>query len=170
LASNRQRLLETAALRPPQGSEISRLRPTQPRTTPPAAPAVDLVLESIEVAIYQSWLHHLQIPQRFPQPDWSIADLWIAKELLRQGAPASRVKSILRLGSPQFPRSHSDPEDYLRRTLVHAAHETRSPFPARAASPSLAEAARARPCVELVELGMLTWDLMVGIGIFDCLP
>jgi hypothetical protein len=139
LASNSRRLLETAALKPPQASEFSRLRPTQPRTTPPSAPPVHLVLEPIQaVAIYQSWLHHLRIPQCFPQPDWSIADLWIAKELLRQGMPDSRVKSVLRLGSPQFPRAHSNSEDYLRRTLARAAHEiTRPPFPARAASPSL---------------------------------
>jgi len=140
LAANRRCLLETAALGWPDRSQPSPVRRTQQRTTPPSEPPVDLVLESIEaVAIYQNCLHHLQIPQRFPQPDWSIADLWIAKELLRQGAPASRVKAVLRLGSPQFPRTHSDPEDYLRRTLARAAEEiARPPFPARAVSPSFA--------------------------------
>jgi len=139
LASNRRWLLETAARAWPHGSDMSRIRPSQQRTAPSAAP-VDLGIESVEaVAIYQNCLHRLQIPACFPQPDWSIADLWIAKELLRQGAPAARVKSVLRLASPQFPRAHSDPEDYLRRTLARADHEiTRSPFPARAAPASLA--------------------------------
>jgi hypothetical protein len=72
---------------------------------------------------YQAWLHWLRIPQRFPQPDWSIVDKWIAKELLRQGAPAAAVGDLLRYGSPGFPRRHADPEDYLRRTLARARRE-----------------------------------------------
>jgi hypothetical protein len=73
--------------------------------------------------IYQHWLNRLQIPQRFPQPDWSIADKWIAKELLRQGTPAAAVEDLLRCGSPGFPRRHADPENYLRRTLARALGE-----------------------------------------------
>jgi hypothetical protein len=73
--------------------------------------------------IYQAWLNRLRIPQRFPQPDWSIADKWIAKELLRQGTPAAAVEDLLRCGSPDFPRRHADPEDYLRRTLARAVCE-----------------------------------------------
>lgn len=140
LASNSRWLLEAAAIAWPQGSEMSRARRINQPTAPLPETPVDLAPESLEaVAIYQNCLHRLQIPPRFPLPDWSIADLWIAKELLRQGVPASRVKSVLRLASPQFPRAHSDPEDYLRRTLARAAHEiTCSPFPARTASPSLA--------------------------------
>jgi hypothetical protein len=92
------------------------------------------------VAFYQSWLRHFQIPQRFPHPDWSIADLWIAKALLSSGIPPERVKSILRLASPQFPRSHADPEDYLRRTLERAVRQSicsaGSPFPARQFPPT----------------------------------
>jgi hypothetical protein len=71
----------------------------------------------------------LRIPQRFPRPDWSIADLWIATELLLRGTPATDAKTILRLGSPQFPRRHADPEDYLRRTLAQALQ--RATFPTR---------------------------------------
>jgi len=85
--------------------------------------------------VYQAWLHRLHIPQRFPHPDWSIADLWIAKELLRRGTSAAEVKSILRLASPQFPRHHADAEDYLRRTLTRATHDIAcAPFPARDAA------------------------------------
>ena len=61
--------------------------------------------------------------RRFPHPDWSIADKWVAKELLRRGAPPLQIHTILRLGSPGFPRRHSDPDDYLRRTLACAARE-----------------------------------------------
>ena len=84
------------------------------------------------VEIYAGWLHRLHIPERFPQPDWSIADKWIAKELLRCGAPTPYVAAILRSGSPGFPRRHSQPEDYLRRTLARAALELEaSPFSGR---------------------------------------
>ena len=71
-------------------------------------------------AIYHRFLARLRIPQRFPHPDWSIADLWIAKELLRCRTPAAQVLAILRLGSPGFPRRHYQPEDYLARTLRRA--------------------------------------------------
>jgi hypothetical protein len=45
--------------------------------------------------IYASWLHRLRILPRFPQPDWSIADQWIAKELLLRGTPAPQVAATL---------------------------------------------------------------------------
>jgi hypothetical protein len=81
--------------------------------------------------IYRAWLHRLHILQRFPHPDWSIADKWIAKELLRQGASVAAVTVLLREGSPGFPRGHGNPEDYLRRTLVRALGELCGPaFPA----------------------------------------
>ena len=73
--------------------------------------------------IYQTWLQRLRIPQRFPHPDWSIADKWIAKELLRQGTPVPVVADLLRCGSPGFPRHHAAPRNYLRRTLARALGE-----------------------------------------------
>jgi len=82
-------------------------------------------------AIYQAWLQRLRIPQRFPRPDWSIADKWVAKELLRRGTPVNRVADLLRCGSPGFPRSHADPRNYLDRTLARALSELGArPFPA----------------------------------------
>ena len=82
--------------------------------------------------IYAGWLHRLRILDRFPQPDWSIADKWIAKELLLRGTPPSHVAAILRHGSPGFPRQHFAPQDYLRRTLARAAREVEaSRFPGR---------------------------------------
>jgi hypothetical protein len=81
--------------------------------------------------VYQAWLQWLRIPQRFPHPDWSIADKWIAKELLRRGTAVAAVADLLRCGSPGFPRGHADPENYLRRTLTRAQSELASrPFPA----------------------------------------
>jgi hypothetical protein len=75
--------------------------------------------------IYQSWVRCWHIAQRFVPPDWSIVDLWVARALLAQGRSPTDVQQILRLGSPGFPRGHSDPADYLRRTLARA-----FPFPA----------------------------------------
>jgi hypothetical protein len=84
-------------------------------------------------SVYSRWLHRLQIPQRFSPPDWSIADLWIAQRLLRCRVSAEQIQAVLRLGSPGFPRAHSDPEDYLRRTLARAAQQP-APFPMRASA------------------------------------
>jgi hypothetical protein len=70
--------------------------------------------------IYQVWMRRWQITRRFPQPDWSIVDLWIARALLAEGIPPIDVAHILRLGSPGFPRGHTNPSDYLRRTLARA--------------------------------------------------
>jgi hypothetical protein len=92
----------------------------------------DTLSHPAATGIYADWLHRLHIPERFPQPDWSIADKWIAKELLRNGTGTSQVAAILRAGSPGFPRRHSHPEDYLSRTLACAARELEaSPFPRR---------------------------------------
>ena len=92
----------------------------------------DAVAAVTATHIYADWLQRLRIPERFPQPDWSIVDKWIAKELLRQGMPAPRVAAILRAGSPGFPRRHSHPEDYLSRTLARAVIEIEAAaFPRR---------------------------------------
>jgi hypothetical protein len=87
-------------------------------TLPHAAPPNMSAAQAAE--IYQSWIHRWRITERFTQPDWSIVDLWIARKLLSQGMPAEQVQNVLRLASPQFPRRHTDPNDYLRRTLAHA--------------------------------------------------
>ena len=73
---------------------------------------------------YQRWMERWHIRERFPQPDWSIVDLWLARKLLAIHISTAQVETILRLGSPHFPRHHGDPEDYLRRTLARAARET----------------------------------------------
>jgi DNA primase RepB-like protein len=120
---------------------VALLRAAQCRVLGPSKPAwaprthgpithTDALAHPAAARIYAEWLHRLRIPDRFPQPDWSIADKWIAKELLRQGTPAPRVAAILRAGSPGFPRRHSHPEDYLGRTLTRAAMELEAtPFP-----------------------------------------
>jgi RepB DNA-primase from phage plasmid len=105
------------------------------RTTEPVAPSHHCAEAQ---QIYRGWLHRLHILQRFPHPDGSIADKWIAKELLRRGASVAAVVILLREGSPGFPRGHGNPEDYLRRTLARALGELHGPaFPALHA-----------PCVE----------------------
>jgi len=80
-------------------------------------------------AIYRGCMQRWRIADRFPQPDWSIVDLWVARYLLAQGTPAPQIENILRLASPHFPRRHSHPDDYLRRTLARAA------FPAPGGAP-----------------------------------
>jgi hypothetical protein len=77
--------------------------------------------------IYRSCLQRWHIFERFPQPDWSIVDLWVARYLLAQGKPAGQIQDILRLASPHFPRRHGDPDDYLRRTVARAAFPSPAP-------------------------------------------
>ena len=72
-------------------------------------------------SLYQACLKRLRILHHFPEPDWSIADKWVARELLQRGTPVAMVADVLRHGSPGLPRGHADPEDYLRRTLRSAA-------------------------------------------------
>jgi len=71
--------------------------------------------------IYQHWMSRWRIAERFPQPDWSIVDLWVARQLLSQAIPVTEVRDIVQWGSPHFPRRHGNPEDYLQRTLARAA-------------------------------------------------
>lgn len=131
LATQGAALLRTAQHR--LGSP-SNLAPS-PRLPLAAAAHPDAAVTTTTAAatqIYTSWLHRLRILERFPQPDWSIADKWIAKALLRRGTPAPQVAAILRSGSPEFPRQHSHPDDYLRRTLACAARELAAvAFPGR---------------------------------------
>src|SRR5262249_38830264 len=68
-------------------------------------------------AFIRDCLHRLHILARYPSPDWSIADQWVARDLLDNGTDPAVVASVLRYGSPGFPRRHADPEDYLHWTL-----------------------------------------------------
>ena len=70
---------------------------------------------------YWQCLDALGLLRRFPVPDWSIADYRVARLLLQGGCGAEQVAAILRQSSPGFPRRHSHPDDYLRRTVQAAA-------------------------------------------------
>jgi hypothetical protein len=110
LATHADRLLPVA-----RGLSTSTIYPPH---SPPATRS-DLSPEQA-TAIYQTWMQRWRIVQRFPQPDWNIVDLWIARVLLAQRMSPFDVQQILQLASPGFPRSHPDPADYLRRTLARA--------------------------------------------------
>jgi hypothetical protein len=131
LAPNGASLVQAAERqigRVPSAATATGALPT-PRARAPVLPASCTPAEASH--IYQAWLQRLRIPQRFPHPDWSIADKWIAKELLRQGASIAAVADLLRCGSPGFPRRHGDPHNYLHRTLARALGELAGrPFPA----------------------------------------
>ena len=108
LAPNADALLKSARdLRQPTAGPFSH-----------AAPAAIGAAEAS--AIYRHYVRLWRITQRFPRPDWSIVDLWVAKHLLARGVPPSTVQNIVRMGSPLFPRQHGDPDDYLARTLARA--------------------------------------------------
>lgn len=93
--------------------------PPPPPTFQDAVP--DAIAASVATEIYRDCMTRWRIRDRFPQPDWSILDLWIARRLLAQGWTPAQVREIVRLASPQFPRRHGNPDDYLHRTLARAA-------------------------------------------------
>jgi hypothetical protein len=123
LAPRAEALLEAArAMATPDCWPVSTIKPTGPDTGPPGIGA------SAATKIYRGCVERWRIHERFPQPDWSIVDLWVARYLLGQGSAPAQVQEILRLASPHFPRRHADPGDYLRRTIAHAVFP-RSPRP-----------------------------------------
>jgi hypothetical protein len=123
LARQANELLQSAAAPVSESAQPMQLGrcPRVPYCQPGSASAITAAQAT---AIYRTWMRRWQIAERFAPPDWSIVDLWIARVLLAQGWPADQVQSVLRLGSPHFPRRHTHPDDYLRRTLARA-----FPFP-----------------------------------------
>jgi hypothetical protein len=120
LARNADELLRSAIRLPaltqgPSPGEPSACAARLQNTFPPSITVAEAT------RIYQGWMLRWRIAERFPQPDWSILDFWIARQLLSQGTPAEQVRAILQLASPHFPRRHADPDDYLRRTVARAA-------------------------------------------------
>jgi RepB DNA-primase from phage plasmid len=108
-----------------------RFKLTRPTLPPHAADALlptGLDATTLQT-MYRNCLNRLRIRQRYTAPDWSIADIWVARELLQTGTAPALVAAILRQGSPGFPRRHADPEDYLHRTLCRAAWFSRAPHP-----------------------------------------
>ena len=124
LASHAEHLLEATAWipLPPRPATIERDGTAPDDAVAPLTPAQ-------AIQIYQHYLRRWHITERFPQPDWSIADLWVARELFSRGAFPVQVRTVLQLGSPGFPRRHGDPQDYLRRTLLRAAFSRPAPPP-----------------------------------------
>ena len=116
LASRAEQLLQSVT--------TSGTSATPQLTLAPAEIAADDALR-----IYRQYVQQWRITERFPHPDWSIVDLWVARELLAQGRPPAQVQAILQLGSPGFPRRHGNPPDYLRRTLSRAAISRLPPPP-----------------------------------------
>jgi RepB DNA-primase N-terminal domain/RepB DNA-primase C-terminal helical domain len=107
---------------------VGNLRRPAERSLPnPQAASIDTAQAGV---IYQHYVRLWRITQRFPQPDWSVVDLWVARHLLSRGLTPAAVQDIVRMGSPLFPRQHGNPDDYLRRTLARAA----LPFPPRGIS------------------------------------
>ena len=122
LAPHAQALIETAL----QGPATAAL-PTDPISwdQPPAdaigSDSTPRLTTDEATQVYRDCLQRWQILERFPQPDWSIVDLWVVRELLRKGRTVAEIGAVVRLASPHFPRGHGNPEDYLRRTLARAA-------------------------------------------------
>jgi hypothetical protein len=64
-------------------------RTLAPPTHKPITNSDSSVKTGAAAHIYADWLHRLRILPRFPQPDGSLADQWIAKELLAVGCRTS---------------------------------------------------------------------------------
>jgi hypothetical protein len=116
LALSASTLLEVARQQPAP-ARLRRTHGSIDIVSVPASPE----LAATAPQTYRVWMQRLRIIEHFPRPDWSIVDLWIARELLARGTPAAEVAALLRFGSPNFPRAHGDPDDYLSRTVARAA-------------------------------------------------
>lgn len=120
LASHASELLQSAAASLSESAQFTHLG-RGPERVPCSQPgAASAITVAQATAIYRTWMDRWQIAERFAAPDWSIVDLWMARALLAQGWPPDQVQIIVRLGSPHFPRRHTHPDDYLRRTLARA--------------------------------------------------
>ena len=144
LASRAGDLLRSAAAQvPPPRQTQDRIGSDRVLASLPGRPCRMTVAQA--TAIYQTWIQRWKIAERFVPPDWSIVDLWVARALLAQAMSPDQVQAILRLASPQFPRRHTDPENYLRRTVARA-----FPFPPQggmcAAQHATSMAARSTDC------------------------
>jgi hypothetical protein len=124
LARHADELLQSAAASVSEFAQSTHLGLCPDRVPCSQPGAATAITAAQATAIYQTWMRRWQIAQRFAPPDWSIVDLWVARALLAQGWAPDQVQDILRLGSPHFPRRHTHPDDYLRRTLARA-----FPFP-----------------------------------------
>src|SRR5689334_22628393 len=60
-------------------------------------PAPASISPSQAIQIYHHCVRRWQITERFAQPDWSIVDLWVARELLSHGTHPAQVRAILQL-------------------------------------------------------------------------
>ncbi len=116
--------LQVVVARSQSPSSSGLARPVSVGSNPSASstvvPVPAMTMEQA-VKIYKAWMERLRIAERFPHPDWSIVDHWVATGLLSRGVSTTEVWAILQFGSPDFPRRHADPGDYLRRTIARAA-------------------------------------------------
>jgi hypothetical protein len=122
-------LLELAAaeLAKPKGHSAPLKAKLQQRASESPSTTTCLDPTALE-SLYRDCLKRLRILARYPSPDWSVADAWVAREFLATGTAPELVAAVLRHGSPSFPRRHADPEDYLRRTIRRAALFSRAPY------------------------------------------
>jgi DNA primase RepB-like protein len=128
LARDRTALLEVAAAEAARcGAHSEPVRAKLPQYAAADSLSTTGLDPAALAALYRDALNRLRIQERYPVPDWSIADRWVARELLTTGTDLALVAAVLRHGSPGFPRRHADPEDYLRRTLHCAALFSRVP-------------------------------------------
>jgi len=155
LAPQAQTLIETALQGPATAelptASISWGQPPEDVIGPDATPPRLTTAEAAQV--YRDCLQRWHILDRFPQPDWSIVDLWVMRELLRQGRTVAEIGAVVRLASPHFPRGHGNPEDYLRRTLARAAF----PAPGGAVCAPPGHAPLARPKASVPAAGTQRW-------------
>jgi len=129
LAGNAAALLKLAAAEPAGYRAPSPpLRAALPPSAADSFPTAGLD-PTVLRALYRDCLNRLRILARYPSPDWSIADTWVARDLLATGTDPALVAAVLRYGSPGFPRRHAHPENYLRRTLRCATLFSRARYP-----------------------------------------
>jgi hypothetical protein len=78
-------------------SAVAALSPHTPEVRGAPVPCTSLTPQGA-AAVYQRWVQRWRIRERFPRPDWSVVDLWLASKLLAQHTTPAQVMEILRPG------------------------------------------------------------------------
>jgi hypothetical protein len=136
LAPNGAALLEAVAARP----------------LPPPALASPIDFPPLR-GLYQACLDRLSIRERYPAPDWSIADRWVARELLETGAaPAPWLPRYYVTAVPAFHAGMPIP----RTTCAGLSAPLRC-FPARPSAARPTDPPARALCASVAGLGA-DWD------------
>lgn len=115
-----------AAARATVMSELGKPGPTKPGAVAagrpdvytPGQPTASEECRAEYRRVQERWIKIIE--ERGQQPDWSAIDLKVSATMIKNGWDPDSVYDAIRRESPDFPRNHTKPADYLGRTIGKA--------------------------------------------------